>query len=64
MAENDVTQTAVAERLGRAQSFVSERTGGIRPVDTDTLEAIAALIPGMDVNQLVEEVMRRMGSLA
>jgi transcriptional regulator with XRE-family HTH domain len=64
MDEHGITQVAVSKRLGRAQSFVSERVGGVRPVDTDTLEAIASLIPGMTMNRLMEEVMRRLGSLA
>lgn len=64
MDENGVTQVAVSKRLGRTQSYVSERTGGVRPVETDMLEAIAALIPNMTTNKLVEEVLRRLGSLA
>lgn len=54
---------AVANRLGRSQAFVSERTDGTRPVDTDIIVAVAK-ISGTDPRSLVSEILTRMGGAA
>jgi hypothetical protein len=59
MNDRGVEQIPVARRLNRAQSFVSERTSGKRPTDTDLIDAIAAEA-GMDARDLVAAVLKRM----
>lgn len=59
MSERDVRQVPLAERLERSQGFVSERTSGRRPVDTDIIAAVAEMA-GMGARELVEEISTRM----
>ncbi|KZM36052.1 hypothetical protein [Oerskovia enterophila] len=59
MSERDVRQVPLAERLERSQGFVSERTSGRRPVDTDIIAAVAEMA-GMGARELVEEISARM----
>lgn len=59
MRENKVSQTRVAGKLGRSQSFVSEHTRGLRPVDTDVLDVVASFIPGMTPNRLFGLIVDR-----
>lgn len=61
MAEYDVQQIQVAARLGRAKSYVSERLSGKKPVDSDLMDAVAELA-GIDTNQLLDEINRRMSA--
>jgi transcriptional regulator with XRE-family HTH domain len=57
-AENGLTQMHVATRLGRAQSYVSNRMQGRQAWTTNDLDAIAGMM-GMTGMQLLEEVSRR-----
>lgn len=59
MSERDVRQVPLAGRLERSQGFVSERTSGRRPVDTDIIAAVADMA-GMGARELVEEISARM----
>lgn len=59
MRERDITGKEVAEHLGRSAGFVSERTNGTRPPDTDILDAVADLAR-MQTRELVAELARRM----
>lgn len=43
MRERGITQTQVADRLGRVQGYVSERLNGHRAPETDLIDAVAAL---------------------
>jgi predicted transcriptional regulator len=58
MTEHHVTQVQLADLLGRSQAFVSERTGGVRPIDTDIVEALASLLHWTP-QELWAEVQRR-----
>lgn len=59
MTEQGITVEQVAERLGRSTGFVSERTRGIRPVDTDIVDAVASL-SDQESAALFMEIARRM----
>jgi predicted XRE-type DNA-binding protein len=61
MRDRSITQPEVAERLGRAQSYVSERLNGIRALDTDDLDVIAELggTNGRDLLVFVLKEIRR-----
>lgn len=59
MREHDITGAALATRLHRSEAFISERTGGRRPADTDIIDAVAELA-GTDTSGLVGEIARRM----
>lgn len=59
MAEHGVRQVPLAEHLDRSQGFVSERTSGRRPVDTDIIAAVAEMA-GMGPRDLVDEISTRM----
>lgn len=57
-----ITQQMIAERLpgSRVQSYVSERLGGRKPVDTDMIDAIADLL-NWSPAWLVGQILGRMG---
>lgn len=59
MAEHGITQMQLAAKMGRSQAFVSERTGGVRPLDTDIMDAIASLI-GWPGYHFMAELIRRL----
>jgi plasmid maintenance system antidote protein VapI len=61
MREGHVTQAMIAEHMGRSQAFVSERTGGVRPVDVDLVAAIADLL-GETPERLMGELIRRVSA--
>lgn len=53
-----VNQTSIAERMGKAQSWVSERVRGYRGgVDSDMIDALAAEI-GTSPQDLVRQILR------
>lgn len=58
MHEGHVTQMMIAREMGRSQAFVSERTGGVRPIDTDVLDAVARLL-GWSSGRLWAELGQR-----
>lgn len=57
-----ITQGMIAERLpgSREQSYVSERLGGRKPVDTDMIDVIADLL-NWSPAWLVGQILGRMG---
>jgi transcriptional regulator with XRE-family HTH domain len=56
MRKYGVQQVPLAERIGRSQGFISERTSGKRAVDTDILDGIAAMA-GVTPRALVREIL-------
>lgn len=58
LAEKNISQTALAKRLGRAQSYVSERDTGKRFWTTADLDVIAATLETTPLNLLTEIVRR------
>lgn len=60
LSEHAVQGYQLADRLGRSKGYVSERLSGLRPMDTDMIDAVAELV-GMETLDLVAEVGRRMG---
>ena len=49
----------VAESISRDQTFVSERTSGKRPCDTDIIAGVAQ-VAGVEPKTIVREVLARM----
>lgn len=62
MTARGVTQTRVAEEIDRDQTFVSERTSGKRPCDTDIIAGVAK-VARVEPRTIVSEVMREMRRL-
>lgn len=62
MTAHAVPQTALAAKLGRTQAYVSERVNGRRPLDTEDVDALAAL-SGTTGRQLMIELARRSSHL-
>ena len=58
LAEHNVTQTQLAEALGRAQSYVSERETGRRGWTTADMDGIARLLKVTPVEFLAELTSR------
>lgn len=58
MAERSVTQTKVAQAIHRDQTFVSERTSGKRPCDTDIIAGVAE-VAGTTPQAIVRDVLGR-----
>lgn len=56
MSARGVTQTRVAEAIERDQTFVSERTSGKRPCDTDIIAGIAK-VAGVAPRTIVSETL-------
>jgi len=52
-----LSQTQLAQRLGRPQSFVAKVEGGERRIDVVELVAIAAII-GLDTSQLLSDLRK------
>lgn len=59
MTARSVTQTKVAQAINRDQTFVSERTSGKRPCDTDIIAGVAQ-VAGVDAKTIVREVLAKM----
>jgi transcriptional regulator with XRE-family HTH domain len=59
--ERGISQSALAKRIERSEGFVSERLTGVRPPDTDMIDATAALA-GISTARLYEELGRRAGT--
>ena len=59
MAERDLAQQTLADRLGRSKGYVSEHINGTRPVDSDLVAAVAEAI-GEPTEDLIDEITRRM----
>lgn len=59
MAARGVSQQSVADEIGRNQGFVSERTSGKRPCDTDIIAGIAT-VARVEPRQIVKETLARM----
>jgi hypothetical protein len=60
MSHRGVSGNAVAREIGRNQGFVSERTSGKRPCDTDIIAGVAA-VAGVDPRTIVRETLAAMG---
>ena len=43
MVDHGITQTQVAQALGRAQGYVSEHLTGARAIELDLIDAVASL---------------------
>lgn len=56
MKARGVTQTPVAEAIGRDQTYVSERVRGVRAPDTDVIAGVAE-VAGVTPATIVKEVM-------
>ena len=56
--ERGISQSALAHSIERSEGFVSERLTGIRPPDTDMIDATAVLA-GISTSRLYEELGRR-----
>jgi transcriptional regulator with XRE-family HTH domain len=52
LARQGISQEALAQRIGRDQTWVSRRTTGAIPIDVAELEAIAAVL-SVPVHQLI-----------
>ncbi|MFT3871101.1 MAG: helix-turn-helix transcriptional regulator [Nocardioides sp.] len=59
MDARGVKQQPVADVIGCNQSYVSERTGGKRPCDTDIISAIA-VVAKVSPRTIVTEALRAM----
>ena len=59
MKSRGVTQAAVAEKIDRQQSYVSERLAGKRAVDTDVIAGVA-LVAGVDARTIARETLALM----
>lgn len=59
MDEHEIAAHAVAARLDRSPSYVSEHTSGKRPPDSDLLDAVASLA-GISTQRLVLDLLARM----
>lgn len=57
-----ITQMQIREQMEntRTQSFISERLRGVRPVDTDILDAVAELMR-VSPRELTRRILRDMG---
>lgn len=56
--ERGISQSALAQSIERSEGFVSERLTGVRPPDTDMIDATAVLA-GISTSRLYEELGRR-----
>lgn len=61
-AANGIRQDQIADQLGRNRSYVSERMAGKRPLDTDDVDALAALTQVLGKDLLVELARRAQGN--
>jgi hypothetical protein len=59
MTANNISNVAVAARLGRNDGYVSERANGKRPLDTEDIDALAMSVPGWTGKTLMIELARR-----
>lgn len=63
MADHGVTQQTVADRLGRSQGYVSQRTNGRRDLSIDIIAAVAE-IAHLTPRALMTELTERMSTTA
>lgn len=59
MAANNISGKQIAEVLNREAGYVSERTNGKRPLDTDDVDALASLVSGWSGRTLTIELATR-----
>lgn len=59
MTARGVVQTKVAAAINRDQTFVSERTSGKRPCDTDIIAGVAE-VAGVTPQTIVRETLAKM----
>lgn len=59
MSQREVTGKAVAAKIDRNPGFVSERTSGKRPCDTDILAGVA-MVAGVSPQTIVRETLDAM----
>lgn len=59
MERRGVTQTQVAEAIGRTQGYVSERVRGVRAPDTDVIAGVAQAA-GVQPSTIASEVVATM----
>lgn len=60
MAERGVTQSQVAEAIGRTQGYVSERVNGLDSWNTAEIEALAHIFGISGGMELMMEIGRRL----
>lgn len=63
MDQKGLSQPPLRKALGRSQGYVSERLSGLRPIDTDMMDAVAELT-GVSTKRLHKIVLRRMSEAA
>ncbi len=61
--EAGVTKKDIAQELGRSRAFVSDQLLGKRPVDTDVVTAISALLGGAGERFLLQQVLKRVAEM-
>ena len=62
MKSENITQHHIADVIKRDRSYVSERVNGLRPIDTDDVDALASLT-GWNGRDLLIELAKRARTL-